>query len=128
MNNEIDKTNDGSLNPVSENSPVERLSSAGREEVLESMLENTRQTIEDQGFFPILVNFVKQERLPSAFSYENVSELVRFVVNRSRFSKLPIEVEDCVSWIANCIYDDPISNSRTEKLWQAIVSQIQDGP
>lgn len=96
-----------------------------RDELLGSMLESTQHSIEDEGAFPKLVEFVRNQRLPSQFSFDNLSELVRFILGRTRLKELPLDSEECVSWIANFLYDDPISNARIEKLWAAIVHQIQ---
>lgn len=99
-----------------------------RSEVLESMLASTQQCFDDQGLFPLLVKHVQVERLRSAYSFENVTELVRFILSRTRLPDLPIDFEECVTWVANCLHDDPIANERTERLWSAIIQRIQDGP
>lgn len=100
---------------------------ATREEVLGSLLDNTNRELAESGVFPLLVEHVRAQRLPSSFSFENLSELVRFIVGRTRLAELTLDQEDCISWISNCIYDDPIAHQRTENLWLAIVSRIQNG-
>ena len=104
-----------------------RARTATREEVLGSLLDNTNRDLAEPGVFPLLVEYVRGQRLPSSFSFENLNELVRFVVGRTRLAELTLDQEDCISWISNCIYDDPIAHQRTETLWLAIVSRIQNG-
>ena len=97
-----------------------------REEILGSLLERTRHYLEDDSCHGFLTNHVRDNRLTSNFDFENVCELVRCVLGRTTIDKLPIDREECVTWIANCIYEDPVANERTEALWISIVSRIQN--
>lgn len=96
------------------------------EEMLDSLLERTRHFLEDDSCHGYLTDYVRENRLTSNFDFENVCELVRCVLGRTSIDKLPIVQEECVSWIANCLYEDPVANERTEKLWRSIVSRIQN--
>lgn len=97
-----------------------------REEILGSLLERTRHYLEDDSCHGFLTSHVRDHRLSSNFDFENVCELVRCVLSRTKIEKLPIDHEECVTWIANCIYEDPVANERTETLWASIVSRIQN--
>ena len=97
-----------------------------REELLGSMLETTKHYLEDDSCHGVLTDYVRTHRLPSKFSFENVCELVRCVMERTNIEQLPIDTEECVTWIANCIYEDPLANERTDILWSSIVSRIQN--
>ena len=97
-----------------------------REELLGSMLETTKHFLEDDSCHGVLTEHVRSHRLPSKFDFENVCELVRCVLGRTNIERLPIEKEECVNWIANCIYEDPLANEKTEILWSSIVSRIQN--
>ena len=97
-----------------------------REEILESMLEKTKHFLEDDSCHGTLTDYVRDHRLPSNFDFGNVSELVRCVLKRTNIEQLPIDHEECVNWIANCIYEDPLANERTEVLWSSIVNRIQN--
>jgi hypothetical protein len=97
-----------------------------REEILGSLLERTRHFLEDNSCHGFLTDYVRDHRLASNFDFENLCELVRCVLGRTAIEKLPIDREDCVTWIANCIYEDPVANERTETLWTSIVSRIQN--
>ena len=97
-----------------------------REEILGTLLERTKHFLEDDSCHGFLTSYVRDHRLSSNFDFDNVSELVRCVLNRTSMDQLPVDREECVSWIANCIYEDPVSNARTEKLWISIVNRIQD--
>ena len=96
-----------------------------RQEMLESVIERTRANLSEESLFVELVEFVRMARLPSKFSHENLSELVRFVLSKSDIDLLPIDKEECVAWITNCFYDDPVSNERTARLWSQIIEHIQ---
>ena len=104
--------------PLDKDSPLE--------EILASMLETTKHFLEDDSCHGVLTDYVRDHRLPSNFDFENVSELVRCVLKRTNIQQLPIDQEECVNWIANCIYEDPLANERTEVLWSSIVSRIQN--
>ena len=99
-----------------------------REEILGSLLETTKHYLEDDSCHGVLTEYVRIHRLPSRFDFENVCELVRCVLVRTNIEQLPIEKEECLIWIANCIYEDPLANERTEILWSSIVSRIQNQP
>ncbi|MFK7767208.1 MAG: hypothetical protein AB8B55_08295 [Mariniblastus sp.] len=96
------------------------------EELLGSMLEKTKHFLEDDSCHGFLTDYVRTNRLPSKFDFENLSELIRCVLGRTNIEKLPIDLEECVNWIANCIYEDPVANERTEILWNTIVSRMQN--
>jgi len=97
-----------------------------REEILGSLLERTKHFLEDDSCHGFLTDHVRDNRMTSIFDFDNVCELVRCVLGRTTIKKLPIDHEECVIWIANCIYEDPLSNERTETLWISIVSRIQN--
>ena len=97
-----------------------------RDELLGSMLEKTKHFLEDDSCHGVLTEYVRTHRLPSKFDFENISELVRCVLERTNIKQLPIDKEECVNWIANCIYEDPLANERTEILWSSIVNRIQN--
>jgi hypothetical protein len=97
-----------------------------REEILGSLLERTKHFLEDDSCHGFLTSYVRDHRLTSNFDFENVSEMVRCVLSRTSIDKLPVDREECVTWIANCIYEDPVANERTEALWTSIVSRIQN--
>lgn len=99
--------------------------SPDRDELLDSLLEQTQNQLNSDGVLKKLVDFVRAERLPSKFSMENLSELVRFILSADRFKNLPIESEDCVTWVSNCIYDDPVANERASVLWGQIIDELQ---
>ncbi len=97
-----------------------------RDEILESMLETTRHFLEDNSCHGVLTDYVRKHRLPSKFGFENLCELVRCVLQRTNIARVPVDQEECVNWIATCIYEDPLANERTEVLWSSIVSRIQN--
>lgn len=97
-----------------------------REEILGPMLETTKHFLEDDSSHGVLTEYVRSHRLSSKFDFENVCELVRCVLERTNIERLPIDKEECVTWIANCIYEDPLANERTDILWSSIVSRIQN--
>lgn len=99
---------------------------APRDELLGSMLEKTKHFLDDNSCHGVLTDYVRKHRLPSTFSFENVGELVRCVLDRTNIEQLPIDREECVTWIANCIYEDPLANEKTEQLWSSIVRRIQN--
>lgn len=105
--------------------PKSDSSDSESESALESVLESTKQSLRDKGSFPMLVEFVRSQRLPSKFSFENLSELVRCILKDTRLKNLSVDFEECVSWIANCLFEDPVANQRAESLWNAIINQIQ---
>ena len=96
------------------------------DEILGSMLEKTKHFLEDDSCHGFLTEYVRKNRLPSKFDFENLCELIRCALGRTSIEKLPIDQEECVAWIANCIYEDPVANERTEALWNSIVSRIQN--
>jgi hypothetical protein len=106
--------------------PFEHEEGASKEEILGSILERTIHSMEDTSCHGVLTDYVSENRLPSKFSFENLCELVRCVLERTSIDQLPIETEECVTWVANCIYEDPVANERTEILWNSIVSRIQN--
>ena len=97
-----------------------------REDILGSILEKTKHYLEDDSCHGVLTEYVRTHRLPSKFDFENLCELVRCVLDRTNIDQLPIELEECVTWIANCIYEDPVANEKTEVLWSSIISRIQN--
>ena len=95
-------------------------------ELLGSMLEKTKHFLEDDSCHGVLTDYVRTNRLPSKFDFENLCELIRCVLARTKIEELPINKEECVTWVANCIYEDPVANERTEILWNSIVKRIQN--
>jgi len=96
-----------------------------REEILDSMLEQTKSHLDSDSIHGKLTDYVRENRLPSHFDFENVCELVRCLLQSTKIDELPIDTEDCVTWIATCLYEDPISNERLARLWDSIVTRIQ---
>lgn len=95
------------------------------EEILETMLEQTKHFLDKDSFHERFTQYVRQHRLTSKFDFENLSELVRCVLEQTRIQQLPIEYEECVNWIATCIYEDPVANERVARLWNSIINRIQ---
>ena len=96
-----------------------------REEILESMLERTKHYLDKQSFHERFTEYVREHRLSSKFDFENLTELVRCVLERSNIKQLPINYEECVNWIATCIYEDPLTNERAARFWGSIINRIQ---
>lgn len=96
-----------------------------REEILESLLEQTKGQLDGDNVHEKLTAHVRENRLSSTFDFENVSELVRCVLQSTKIDSLSVDFEDCVNWIATCLYDDPLANERLERLWNSIVGKIQ---
>ena len=100
---------------------------AEKENLLESLLEQTQASLAADGMFATLVEFVYSERLPSEFSFENLTELVRFLLQQnSSLEKKLEDAEECVSWITTCLYEDPNAHVQTKKLWDSIMYSIQN--
>jgi len=97
----------------------------GREEILESMLEQTKGQLDSEGLHEKLTEWVRDKRLSSSFDFENVSELVRCILHMTKINSLSLDFEDCVNWIATCLYEDPLANERLERLWNSIVAKLQ---
>lgn len=95
------------------------------DEVLESMLDQTRQAMQEEGYHQRLTDYVREHRLPSKFDFDNLTEMVRCVLNRTRLDQLAVDQEECIAWVANCIYEDPVAQERTAQLWDSIVQRIQ---
>ena len=108
-----------------EQEPLGESCDEGREEILESLLEQTRSHFDDDKLHEKLTAHVRENRLPSAFGFENVCELVRCVLQSTNVESLSVDFEDCVNWIATCLYEDPLANERLERLWNSIVGKIQ---
>lgn len=130
--NESDADNQGKPFEDAQEEAVNGFGSAGssppnaeREEILESMLEQTRSQLDDDGTHEKFTQYVRENRLSSRFDFENVCELVRCVLKPTRIDQLPIDVEECVTWIATCLYEDPLSRERMERLWDSILGRIQ---
>ncbi|MEL7498858.1 MAG: hypothetical protein AAFN77_14720 [Planctomycetota bacterium] len=105
---------------------IDREASASREEMLDSLLDQTRQAVDDEGYHKLLTEHVRAQRLSSKFDFENLAELVRCIVNRTRIDELPIDKEEAINWIATCFYEDPVACDRVELLWNSIVSRMHD--
>lgn len=97
-----------------------------REEMLDSVLEQTRHYLDSDSFHGVLTDYVRQQRLPSRFDFDNLCEMVRCVLSNTSIADLPMDCEECVVWIATCIYEDLPANERTERLWNSIVDRIQN--
>lgn len=102
-----------------------RLRNADREEMLDAMLEQTRSHLDDDSFHEKFTQYVRQNRLPSRFDFDNVCELVRCVLKSTKINQLSVDAEECVTWIATCLYEDPLSRERIERLWNSILGRIQ---
>ena len=100
------------------------LNAESDEQFFESMLNQTRENMANEAVFPQLVEFVRSKRLPSQFSFENLEELVRFVIENGRFSQYEFEKEACVEFVTSSLYDDPNGRMNCEKLWSAIIGRI----
>ena len=96
-----------------------------REEILETMLEQTKHYMDGDSLHGRFADYVREHRLTSKFDFENLSELVRCVLEQTKIQQLPIDLEECVNWIATCIYEDPLANERAARLWGSIISRIQ---
>jgi hypothetical protein len=118
-------------NPENQGQPLEsehelpQAEHRDREEILDSLLEQTKSHLDSDSLHEKLTTYVRDNRLPSAFSFENVCELVRCVLQSTNIDQLSLDFEDCVNWIAACLYDDPLANERLERLWSSIVGKIQ---
>lgn len=123
QSNHRDLSNDSAFDRSSDE-PSESLES--RDEILDSMLERTRHFLDDKSYHGVLTDYVREQRLPSKFDFENLSELVRCVLSKRSLEQLPISQEECISWITTCIYEDPVANERAATLWNSIVTRIQD--
>ena len=106
----------------------ESVSEMHQGEVLDELVEQTKLAMgreADLGF-EALVEFVRTNRLPSKFSYENLSELVKFLLEKTRLPDLPIEFDECVTFVSSTIYDDPITHVKAAEMWDCIIDQIQN--
>ena len=92
--------------------------------LFESILNETREDLGKESVFPKLVEFVRSQRLTSTFCFENLEELVRFVIESSQVNKLEFDRESCIEFVASCLYDDPSCRLNCENLWRAIISRI----
>ena len=97
-----------------------------RDEMMESMLERAKHHLDSKSSHGVLTQYCREHRLPSQFSFENLCELVRCILGRTAIDDLPIQKEECVSWIATCIFEDLPSHERAERLWDSIIDRIQD--
>lgn len=110
---------------------LESLNSASKtnesqEELLESMVEHTKKQLESKNdIHEKLTDYVRENRLPSNFGFENVSHLVRCILESTTIKTLPLDFEECVNWIATRLYEDPLSNERLERLWNSVIDKIQ---
>ncbi len=95
------------------------------EEILETMLEQTKHYLDEDSFHEQFTEYVREQRLASKFDFENLSELVRCVLGQTKIQQLPIDYEECINWIATCIYEDPLTNERAARLWRSIINRIQ---
>ena len=123
--NETNPENQGQRFENEEQEPSNHAEAAGREEILESLLEQTKSHLGGDGLHEKLTTYVKENRLRSTFDFENVCELVRCVLQSTKIDSLSLDYEDCVNWIATSLYDDPLANERLERLWNSIVGKIQ---
>lgn len=98
---------------------------SSREEILETILERTKHYLDSDSLHERFTKHVREHRLTSKFDFENLTELVRCVLERTKVKQLPIDYEECVSWIATCIYEDPLTNERATRLWGSIINRIQ---
>jgi len=105
--------------------PSEHAEAESREEILESLLEQTKSHLDGDSLHEKLTTYVRENRLRSTFDFENVCELVRCVLLPTKIDSLSLDFEDCVNWIATSLYDDPLANERLERLWNSIVGKIQ---
>lgn len=94
------------------------------QDLFESILDETRESLGKESVFSDLVGFVRNRRLPSKFSFENLEEMIRFVVNADRREKLQFDREACVEFVASSLYDDPLCRNRCEELWSGIINRI----
>lgn len=96
-----------------------------QEQLLDSLLEQTRNTMSDEGGHQLLTDYVREQRLPSKFDFDNLTELVRCIINQTNIDKL-VDKEDAINWIATCFSNDPVAYERVETLWSSIVTRIQN--
>ena len=96
-----------------------------REEILETMLEQTKHFMDKDSCHERFSQYVREHRLTSKFDFENLTELVRCVLEGTKIKQLPINYEECVDWIATCIYEDPLANERATRFWGSIINRIQ---
>ena len=94
------------------------------ENLFEFILGETKESLANESVFPKLVEFVRSQRLPSKFSFENLEELTRFVVTSGRMKKLEFDHEACIEFVASALYDDPSCRLNCEQLWLAIINRI----
>lgn len=89
------------------------------------MLEQTKSHLDSDSVHAKLTDYVRENRLPSHFDFENVCELVRCLLQSTKIDELSIDTEECISWVATRLYEDPISNERLERLFDSITTRIQ---
>ena len=123
--NETNPENQGKQFDNEEQESSNPADTGDREEILESLLEQTKNHLDGDSLHEKLTAYVRENRLRSTFDFENVCELVRCVLQSTKADSLSLDFEDCVNWIASSLYDDPLANERLERLWNSIVGKIQ---
>lgn len=123
--NETNPENEGRQFESEETELPERAEAVDREEILESLLEQTKSHLDGDSILEKLTTHVRENRLSSTFDFENVCELVRCILESTKINSLSVDFEDCLNWIATRLYDDPLANERLERLWNSIVGKIQ---
>ncbi len=123
--NETNPENQGKQFDNEEQESSNPADTGDREEILESLLEQTKSQLDGDSLHEKLTAYVRENRLRSTFDFENVCELVRCVLQSTKADSLSLDFEDCVNWIASSLYDDPLANERLERLWNSIVGKIQ---
>jgi hypothetical protein len=108
-----------------DSAPDESFDDQSRDEILETLLEQTKHYLDKDSFHQRFTQHVREHRLTSKFDFENLSELVRCVLERTKIKQLPVDYEECVNWIATCIYEDPLTNERAARFWNSIINRIQ---
>lgn len=108
-----------------DSSPDQPVEDQRRDEILETLLEQTKHYLDKDSFHERFTQYVREHRLTSKFDFEILSELVRCVLEQTKIKQLPIDYEECVSWIATCIYEDPLTNERAARFWNSIINRIQ---
>lgn len=114
------------LQPDSDGQELRDEETPGNAEMLDSLLHETKRVVDDRGYHALLTEYVREHRLASKFDFDNLTELVRCIVNQTKMDQLPVDKEDAITWIANCFYEDPVACERVELLWNSIVSRMHD--
>lgn len=117
--------NFGGQNEEFDSSSADLSEDQAREEILESMLEQTKHFLDKDSFHERFTLYVREHRLTSKFDFENLSEMVRCVLEQTKIQQLPLDYEECVNWIATCIYEDPVASERANRFWSSIINRIQ---